>query len=77
MSRGRPPLEPSDRRSAVFNLRLTPRERAAVRRFASDAGVSCSEWMRAQLLTLVSCNTNGSSGHAACDSDGVKGAIHA
>lgn len=43
---GRPPKEPDEVRSAVFQLRLTEAERAAYDRAAEKAGVGLSEWIR-------------------------------
>ena len=43
---GRPPKEPDNLRSQVYQLRLTDSEREAYDRAASRAGKSLSEWMR-------------------------------
>ncbi|MDV7137166.1 plasmid mobilization protein [Williamsia muralis] len=45
-SRGRPPLDPEQRRSAPVPVRFTAQERALVEAAAGSAGVSVSAWVR-------------------------------
>lgn len=47
---GRPPLAAGKAKAAMFTLRLTPDERAAIERAAQRVGKSASQWAREMLL---------------------------
>ena len=53
LSRGRPPKDPSERRSAELRIRLTEDERAALDATALANDEETSTWARAILLALT------------------------
>ena len=53
LKRGRPPLQPEERRSAKLLVRVTEAELAATRLAAWRAGNSVSAWVRNVLLNAA------------------------
>lgn len=51
--RGRPPLDPADRRDRLIYIRVTEAEEAAIQRAAEAAEESVSDWGRSALLRAV------------------------
>lgn len=50
---GRPPLSPSERKAAIFSVRLSPEELVQVEAAAKAQGIKPSKWARQVLLDAV------------------------